>query len=371
MPKTCTICGIDCSDRPRVKDAKGRYACRECLEKQARSKRTAQGAPAAKPAPKRPANVDPVMIDILDDVPDPAKANCPSCGARMQSADAVLCTRCGFNRAEGKAVRTRVQRAENEKKTKGASGGAGFELTPLKVLAIGLIGAVGLGIFAAFVPAMSEAVFWIALIWVGVSNIAMIGAAFNDGDTMWGILGLLQGVPILGLAFPLYYCTLGSDRTTWKINFWMAHLGAVIVLFAFAIGIFMGTVQPSGFALDFLEIDESEVGEFATGSLDLTGYADMTDDERMDALLVVIADEILYDRLDRGEDLSDEEMEALDFGETQDDYPADVWQAARDRWDSLSESERRDYRDSAFSFYSDYDPDAPAGESAQDQPAEP
>ncbi|MGD2111470.1 MAG: hypothetical protein PVI86_19000 [Phycisphaerae bacterium] len=31
--KTCRICGRDCSDRPRMKDKKGHYFCRECFDR--------------------------------------------------------------------------------------------------------------------------------------------------------------------------------------------------------------------------------------------------------------------------------------------------------------------------------------------------
>ncbi|MEM9082773.1 MAG: hypothetical protein AAGB34_04190 [Planctomycetota bacterium] len=36
--KICRLCGEDCSDRPRIKDAKGHYACKACA-KEYRAKR--------------------------------------------------------------------------------------------------------------------------------------------------------------------------------------------------------------------------------------------------------------------------------------------------------------------------------------------
>ena len=30
--KICSVCGVDCADKARVKDSAGRYVCRECAE---------------------------------------------------------------------------------------------------------------------------------------------------------------------------------------------------------------------------------------------------------------------------------------------------------------------------------------------------
>lgn len=59
VEKICRICGEDCSNRPRTKDRKGRYYCRECY-KQASQRRAAAKAKqpphptGAKPPPPRP-----------------------------------------------------------------------------------------------------------------------------------------------------------------------------------------------------------------------------------------------------------------------------------------------------------------------------
>jgi hypothetical protein len=46
--KTCMICGVDVSGKPRVKDAQGRYACQGACAKEAAARLQAAGA---KPAP--------------------------------------------------------------------------------------------------------------------------------------------------------------------------------------------------------------------------------------------------------------------------------------------------------------------------------
>ncbi len=133
--KICIYCGADCSQRPRVKNDAGAYACRSCATvwKQA-SQRAGAEPPASGPkkhpepevrpsparAPEMPA-AEPDDLVIPDDVgvskPDEghntgiyalaepeanqsAKVACPGCGVSM-SADAVVCSRCGFDRKRG------------------------------------------------------------------------------------------------------------------------------------------------------------------------------------------------------------------------------------------------------------------------------
>lgn len=51
--KTCVVCGADCSNKPRVKDRRGRYFCRPCYEA-AVKKQKARKAHAARPRAKAP-----------------------------------------------------------------------------------------------------------------------------------------------------------------------------------------------------------------------------------------------------------------------------------------------------------------------------
>ena len=88
-PKTCQICAEDCSDRPRVRDTKGRYYCRACAEAMASPPDTLD----------RPADIDldepigpddPVSIE-----PDRSSSRgvCPSC-YRPLPPDTGVCVTC-------------------------------------------------------------------------------------------------------------------------------------------------------------------------------------------------------------------------------------------------------------------------------------
>src|SRR5437867_10526512 len=52
--KICVACGEDCSNRPRTKDAKGRYFCKPCYEKAVQHQRS-----AAAPAPHSAKEIQP------------------------------------------------------------------------------------------------------------------------------------------------------------------------------------------------------------------------------------------------------------------------------------------------------------------------
>ncbi len=132
--KTCVHCKQDCSNRPRVRDAQGQYACKDCLTKKgllnADGTVKAQAAPTAAAAPKvvvksaavpkaasvaapvgagKPAssgfdNPDDDGIDLSSFRSDPSvgqvvSANwvtCPGCGSPA-AKDATLCLTCGTN----------------------------------------------------------------------------------------------------------------------------------------------------------------------------------------------------------------------------------------------------------------------------------
>lgn len=114
--KVCGICKLDCSARPRTKDAQGRYFCKACLDKQG-AKPAAAPATAAKPRRQEPTS-DPaelndqnLMAMLVDESLSKAAANCPGC-RRPFKADAVLCTHCGFNRQTAQVTQTQLLKAE-------------------------------------------------------------------------------------------------------------------------------------------------------------------------------------------------------------------------------------------------------------------
>lgn len=151
--KICTLCGEDCSAKPRVKDASGSYACRSCHElalaagqpgqdsaktapppapapaPTARDRavsapaKAASAKPAPAPAPAAPiTSVQGAGFDELDaippegffDEPSPASAPtparaCPGCGA-MAADGARICVGCGHDFTTNAKLRTRLAR---------------------------------------------------------------------------------------------------------------------------------------------------------------------------------------------------------------------------------------------------------------------
>ncbi len=107
QPKTCVICGQDCTGLPRIKNDKGQYAHKACV--------------INKQAPEPELEPDPyaldddaglAMDDLLGDL-DPTddapgiRAACPSCGSAL-SDDAVVCMSCGHNTQTGKTLQPKV-----------------------------------------------------------------------------------------------------------------------------------------------------------------------------------------------------------------------------------------------------------------------
>tara|TARA_E500000318_G_scaffold80251_1_gene75374 strand:- start:437 stop:1216 length:780 start_codon:yes stop_codon:yes gene_type:complete len=237
--KRCIICGEDCTDRPRIKDGKGQYACRACVEKKQAGKKSAtrdrpDAAPKAAPDAARAATGAGMMEHwasrsaegqiALGEIEQP---KCPKCEHPMMP-DAVVCMGCGFNTQSGKRVFTRVQKAEKDKSSGGGGISLGGENT---VVIVGLLGAIGLIAASALLGEMGIIFAGVAALWTLAAWIMMIVAAFQDGDSKWGIMGLCSIIPCLGLptalAFTFYYCIVGSTRTSWKANYWLSVLAYI------------------------------------------------------------------------------------------------------------------------------------------------
>ena len=123
--KTCVTCGLDCSGKPRVKDAQGRYMCRACLDRAGVKKSSEQKgadadardasvkaavARATAKSPQAAARATAAGFDTADDAgADLAglavaseTAPCISCGLPIAPA-VVVCPSCGFNKRTRKA----------------------------------------------------------------------------------------------------------------------------------------------------------------------------------------------------------------------------------------------------------------------------
>lgn len=106
--KVCSICGQDCSNRPRVKSPEGVYACQACHDA---SKRTS----ATKRVEQTRTSISSDDIDLRSAVAVESRAiseggperSCPQCQSFM-SIDQRVCVKCGYNRASNRKVSTRV-----------------------------------------------------------------------------------------------------------------------------------------------------------------------------------------------------------------------------------------------------------------------
>lgn len=95
--KICIVCGQDCSDRPRVKDAAGRYCCKACEAARAAARAPSVAVPAPASAPAEEGDAYDLMPEgLLGDGPAP----CPECGQPIL-AGSVVCLHCGFDTQKG------------------------------------------------------------------------------------------------------------------------------------------------------------------------------------------------------------------------------------------------------------------------------
>jgi predicted nucleic acid-binding Zn ribbon protein len=269
--KVCVVCGMNVADKPRVKDAAGRYMCKPCAEKQtaARPSTGAVGKPGGgaspRPSPK-PASgpiplagegggsggaagggggggggFDPVMAALVASSEQANSANCPNCKGWVKPGQRI-CTSCGFNLEEGKQVRTRIQREKAPKESR--SGGSGKsrwhvgergESAPM-VVGIGmfLLNAAALGVASAD-PQKYLALTLFNSICGLVLFVAVLIQAYQSGLGMFLMLLLSQCIPIVGVVVYIYFLLTKCESATVK---W-AGLGAifgsivgVVILFA-------------------------------------------------------------------------------------------------------------------------------------------
>lgn len=364
--KPCVVCGKSCEGLKRVKDAKGRYAHVACAEMVARKKAGRQLPPApAEPSatppptpqtPATPAATSPVGNDWLGDAVDHQPIPCPACGRHIDQ-HAALCTHCGTNIQTGKSMRTRVLDAPKERGSAGGGGGGGglgdvFN-NPLIVFVVGLVlwGVFGAVAFAGgesmATPALAVAGLWAFAAWV-----MMVSAAFSDGDSTWGWVGLGTIIPCLGgicgIAFTFYYCIFGSERTGWKANYWMAQ-GATIIVY---IGV-MGTIFSE--ALDDIG---PNYGAYPTTTTSGDTYARLNKYDLEDGMLVHLASSIITANAnEHASDLTSAEVDLLNNPETRfADFPKDVQDEARARYNAMTPYEKDRLHDIAFIYEEGFQP---------------
>lgn len=114
--KICTICGLDCAFRPRTKDAAGHYVCKDCLDDAARAKAAAERARHVKKLEEAEQESD--LSEKANnawvlDLGQKTGVRCTGCGA-MHSAEAVVCTNCGFDARVGDRLGTSIKRRKRK-----------------------------------------------------------------------------------------------------------------------------------------------------------------------------------------------------------------------------------------------------------------
>jgi hypothetical protein len=242
--KICVACGQDCANKPRIKDARGRYFCQPCFQKLEQKQKaaaappaamavaTAPKAPAARPAPRAPAAPG---ADLLDDLAKLAAAapaaeverTCPACSAPL-APNAVFCTGCGYNLQTGQRVGTQALKATKTHKPRSSSSVnvSGIFANPL------VLGGVVMGIvLVLFLIARSgNELSFVYLGPVGIFSfvvgILVLISAFKE-SVLTGILCLC--VPF----YALYFVLAKLESTHLKVAFGTAILAQIIGYAAF------------------------------------------------------------------------------------------------------------------------------------------
>lgn len=232
--KVCTICNADCSDKPRVKDEAGHYACKSCHDKQANVV-----APAAKSVPTRtPPPVAPpsafdedgidirsaAMLEARTQAAELAEAeSCPKCHGYLQS-DQRLCMRCGFDRKRGAKVMTRVEKVKEQKEERRRQP---LDITWI-VVGFGLL-TVGCAASALLTSAMAvPALLLLSVLGFGL-YITIIACQFRDGETVYAVCAIASFfVGVTGFV-TLFWLFAVNDRG-WLKGLWACMILSYITL---------------------------------------------------------------------------------------------------------------------------------------------
>lgn len=224
--KSCSVCGMDVSGRPRVKDAQGRYMCKECFDKAKAARDRRKAPPPVPAAASKSDQVDLADNSFLlgmgkaDSVSSQGTKPCPECG-RPLAPGAAVCVGCGFNLETGKRMQVKVIKAKVEKE-KGESGGGSGAFASPHVVGIGVI-----LFFAAFAAMsfVSEAVMMPYLIVSMIFNLAVfiwvLIEAFRD-SVISGALCFICGL------YQIYWVLVKCENTLLKW-LWVANILAAIM----------------------------------------------------------------------------------------------------------------------------------------------
>jgi hypothetical protein len=213
--KTCTVCGIDCSGRARVKDQQGRYVCKDCFDKVKQTKQAlrnppapAAGSVAANEAASAATDGDnSFLLDMgsKESTGIAGTKGCPECG-RAIPANAVICIGCGYNLTSGKRIPVKVIKAPKGKKSDDggvASGAVGLGSSAVFCVVGGLIGgSIGAAIWAAIAYFTQYEIGYVAWAVGGLAGAGCsVGARGYAGVTSGGFAAVIAVVAVLAGKF--------------------------------------------------------------------------------------------------------------------------------------------------------------------------
>lgn len=219
IEKQCVLCGQSCAGQPRIKNGQGQYAHQACVKAKQSKAAPAASAPAASSAGAAADDdlalgLDDGLGDGLGDglnaafllgaVPDESndvseglRQGCPGCG-NVLAGDAVVCTSCGFDTRSGKAMKTKIQKPEKEKRgslTERSAAAAGASHLIGATIGAAVGSAIGAGIWAAVIVSVQ---FQASMIAIAVGALTGIGAAFGARGNVSVITGAIAVVFAIG-----------------------------------------------------------------------------------------------------------------------------------------------------------------------------
>lgn len=195
--KICIVCGEDCADRPRIKDGRGRYACKACAAaKRGGGAAVDQGgddglipldegvgvaggvASVEQLVRAAESDAEPMGMRSMD--------GCPKCGTAVMP-EQVLCVSCGTDLRSGKKLKTDVRdRDAGEAPPPPGSVRLAFGL------ALACAGsAAGLGVWFASVSASGESLRVLSFLVGALSGAGVLVAVRGAGSRTTGVIAAL------------------------------------------------------------------------------------------------------------------------------------------------------------------------------------
>jgi len=237
--KICTVCGEDCSNKPRTKDARGNYYCKECYEQASAQRKSKAASPPASATDRRLVDPAPLSADMMDQLIAAAPvvavtAHCSQCGFALPPGG-IICANCGFNEQTKSAVsKTKIKKAP-----RGPTGGIIWP--PLVGIVSMVIGACGVLLYGGM----------LVLGFIGSSN-----DTFSSRLTPLGTISMLTWLAAWVLRDGWRIVKRDSAGVTW-IRYWAM---AKLLIYGSCLGLFMSIpIRPLQEALNKMGHGQSQM----------------------------------------------------------------------------------------------------------------